>query len=93
MKLERKDFKKQFVDFRFYYFFNNGKIEICIVPCVGGFCVEVYDEKIDQLDKECVNAQGYDLDVFGIRPRSELVWNKAIEIANKFLTAYNVNTE
>lgn len=90
MSLEQKDFRKQIVDFRFYYFFNNGQIEIDIVPCVGGFCVEVYDEKLNLLEpKKCVDADGYERDVFGIRQRSDSVWNRALEIANEFLVKFS----
>ncbi len=91
--LERKDFVKQFTDFRFYYSFKNEKIEIVIQPCFGGFCVAVYDlDEMELEPKKCTDFEGYLSDLWGIRPRSNFVWERALEIANKFLTAYNVNT-
>lgn len=93
-QLEKEDFVKEYTDFRFYHAFKNEKIEIDIEPCQGGFCIAVYDYKKDLLEpKHCLDVEGYQSDIWGIRPRSKFVWNKAIEIANKFLTAYNVNTK
>jgi len=62
--------------------------EVCLESCLNGYCVGVYDEKLDLIgDKTCTNIEGMDemqiMPGFSMGTGDALV--KAIEIANKKL--------
>lgn len=89
--LVKSDFKKINLDGRRHYFAFKGvnifgeQLEIDIETCTGGFCVAIYDDMPSLLEgKICVGSDDdrYLVDIFGILPRSDEVWEKAIEIAN-----------
>lgn len=89
--LVKNDFKKINLNGGKHYFAFKGAnifgemLEIDIETCTGGFCVAIYDEIPSPLEgKICVNSPDdiYLLDILGILPRSDEVWEKALEIAN-----------
>lgn len=69
------------------------QLEIDLEPCVGGFCVAIFDDVPNILgDKICVGDHdlAYLFDILGIMPRSDEVWDKALEIANAFAEKYRI---
>ncbi len=104
MTLRKSNFNRIPLDQGKHYFQYKSKnafgvdIEIDLEPCVGGFCVAVYGGVPDILGpnllepKICTNSDGYELDIFGLWEREPEVWEKALELANIFLTDYNLIT-
>jgi len=89
-KLIREDFTR--VDMgknHYYYSLKTDKIEICIEPCAGGFCVAPYSLAPDPLDKElleprkCTECDGFLSSLAKmLGERNDAVWEKALEYAN-----------
>ena len=69
----------------YYYSFKKDKVEICLEPCAGGFCVRVFDADQQLLESRCTDLNGY-LESFSAMfgERREDAWNKALEMANEF---------
>lgn len=89
--LARTDFIRINLDKEHYYYsFKTNKIEICIEPCAGGFCVAPYSLASHPLDKEmleprkCTNCDGFLSSLATmLGERNEEVWGKALVIANE----------
>lgn len=85
-KLTRKDFTRIDLDKdHYYYSFKMDKIEICIEPCVGGFCVAPYDLHNEILEpRKCTNCDGFLSSLAKmLEERNDDVWEKALVIANE----------
>jgi hypothetical protein len=88
--MEKKDFTHIDLDKdQHYYSFKTDKIEICIEPCAGGFCVVPYSLSSDPLDQDmleprkCTNCDGFLSSLAAMSgERNDKVWEKALGLAN-----------
>lgn len=95
-KLTQKDFTRITLDNdHYYYSHKTDKIEICIEPCAGGFCVAPYSIAPDPLDKDlleprkCTDCDGFLRSLAAmLGERNEEVWEKALVIANDIHKRY-----
>lgn len=98
MHLTKQSFKIQTVDGRPYFAAfvdtqERGPIEICLEPCLEGYCVAAYDKRKELIgDKLCTKTpvRGYEMDAFirgnilGGRTQIEQM-DKAAALANEVL--------
>lgn len=90
-ELTRKDFTRIDMDKEHkYYSFKTKKIEICIEPCAGGFCVALYSLAPHPIDRnlleprKCTNCDGFLSSLAKmLGERNDEVWGKALVIANE----------
>lgn len=93
--LTRSDFIRIDLDKEHYYYsFKSGdRVEICLEPCAGGFCVAAYNEDQMMLEpRKCTNCDGYLESVYAMfGERRDDAWVKALEIANDLYKRFIVD--
>lgn len=91
MELNLLDFERINQEgFEGFYKYRDLQLEICLEPCLNGFCIGAYDLSGGLLEpKQCLNAQGYGKDLRGTLPRKLEDWNRALYIANGYRTKYS----
>ena len=69
----------------YYSFKSDDRVEICLEPCAGGFCVRVYDADQQLLEPgKCTDCSGYLESFYAMfGERREDAWIKALEMANE----------
>lgn len=106
--LVRADFKKILIKGvnKFYWSFKSMtlELEVCLEPCLGGFCIAIYENKFSGVPVEpelkekkvCTNIElpekmfRKEL-IEGTQERSEETWEKGLKIANNFWRKHKNN--
>ena len=98
-KLKREDFKKHDGGYYVYEFSN---LQICLELCLNGFDVGIYRcseemklsskkgfyTNMHQLEKKCLDEEGYENDWPGVLDRTPKTWRYALKEANRLFIKY-----
>lgn len=97
-KIERINFSKYYGENYYFYRFSryNKKYELCLEPCLNGYCVALYESFDDEykitpviiMPKKCTKMNYCFIDFMNNKDRPKEVWDKAINYANQMLKIY-----